>query len=109
VRHARTGLPKLIADDIVGKTLRLFYGQRHQPVLAYGEAADALNLLPLRRYSRHGRTCRWVARVAIDPQPTPKALRELTSLLHVVNSAFSFVALDCFVLITTTATPVPTK
>jgi hypothetical protein len=24
VRHARTGLPKLIADDIVGKTLRLF-------------------------------------------------------------------------------------
>jgi hypothetical protein len=47
VRHARTGLPKLIADDIVGKTLRLFFGQRHQPVLAYGEAADALNLLPL--------------------------------------------------------------
>src|ERR1700721_2876403 len=27
VRHARTGLPQLIADDIVGKTLRLFWSR----------------------------------------------------------------------------------
>ena len=51
VRHARTGLPQLIADDIVGKTLRLFPVENRLSFLC-----RTCNLIPpaLRRARREG-------------------------------------------------------
>jgi hypothetical protein len=64
-QHRLNGGPLIIAE-LLAHDLRLRF--RGSAINRYGEIA--LSLLPLWGHSRNGRTCRCVARVAIDPNRT---------------------------------------